>query len=285
MNIRNILFIHVNKNIMTTILLVLLYIIAVSLLRYLGVLSGENLVLTFTATLGWLVALSIAIIHLERARRDNQAAKEYEIKKRLEIEAFKEVNKAINEFSSELTSVSILFFYSLPTSLEQHIKNPMLFKFDIMQVDQKIWTTRVNLYKGNPKFLLAIEANEIAIIEYDHYRKYINFKTADLYKLVDDFIEYFTKVNIDDLKKAQGFSEFKAKCHQIDELIHDIIFYLSDYRVLLMNSLLEEIFDKKVPPRKIKDAKYKLLTEVAIKEEVEKEEERRIKAAMKKSNK
>jgi len=270
---------------MTTILLVLLYIIAVSLLRYLGVLSGENLVLTFTAALGWLVALLIAIIHLERARRDNQAAKEYEIKKRLEIEAFKEVNKAINEFSNELTSVSILFFYSLPTSLEQHIKNPMLFKFDIMQVDQKIWTTRVNLYKGNPKFLLAIEANEIAIIEYDHYRKYINFKTADLYKLVDDFIEYFTKVNIDDLKKAQGFSEFKAKCHQIDELIHDIIFYLSDYRVLLMNSLLEEIFDKKVPPRKIKDAKYKLLTEVAIKEEVEKEEERRIKAAMKKSNK
>lgn len=270
-----------NKHMIMTILLVFLYIVVASLLCYLGVVPGGNLILTFTAALGWLVGLLIAIIHLERVRRDNQTAKEYEIKKRLEIEAFKEVNKAINEFSNELTSLSTLFFYSLPTSLEQHIINPMLFKFDIIQVDQKIWTTRTNLNKGNIKFLLTIEANEIAIIEYDHYRKYINFKTRDLYKLFDDFIAYFTKVNKDDLKKAKGFSEFIEKCHQIDELTHDVISYLFDYRVLLMNSLLEEIFDKKVPPRKIKDPKYKLLTEVAIKEEVEKEEERRIESAMK----
>ncbi len=38
-----------------------------------------------------------------------------------------------------------------------------------------------------------------------------------------------------------------------------------------MNSLLVDIFDIKVPMRKPRDPKYKLLTEVAIKEKVEKE--------------
>jgi len=42
-----------------------------------------------------------------------------------------------------------------------------------------------------------------------------------------------------------------------------------------MNSLLGEIFDKKVPERKPRDPKYKTLKELAIKEKVEKEAETR----------
>jgi hypothetical protein len=42
-----------------------------------------------------------------------------------------------------------------------------------------------------------------------------------------------------------------------------------------MNSLLGDTFDTKVPMRKPRDPKYKLLTEVAIKKEVEKEAKKR----------
>ena len=55
------------------------------------VLNRDNLILSVTTALGWLIALLIAIIHLERARRDNQTAKQFEIKKRLKIETFKEM--------------------------------------------------------------------------------------------------------------------------------------------------------------------------------------------------
>lgn len=269
-----------SKHMTTTILLVLLYIIVVSLLCYLGVLSGENLVLTFTAALGWLVALLIAIIHLDRARRDNQAAKKYEIKKRLEIEAFKEINKAINEFSSKITSF-LVFFSSLPNTLELHLQDPLIFKFDLIQIDQEMRSKNVDLLKGSADFLLTIEANEIAVIEYDHFRKYIGFRKEDLRVLISDFDLYFTKIKMDRLEQEEGFLEFKEKCEQISELGHELISYLFDYRIILMNSLLKDIFMKSVPPRKPRDPQYKTLEEVAIKEEVEKEAERRIKAAMK----
>jgi hypothetical protein len=271
-----------NKYMIIAILLVFLYITIISLLCYFGILSKENLVLTFTTALGWLVALLIAIIHLNRIRIDNQTIKKYDIKKKLEIEAFKEVNKAINEFSNRVTSVLTHFSYTLPSKLKFHIQNPFLFKFDPIQVDQELGLIRVNLYQGNANFLLSIEAHEIAIIEYDHYRKYINFKTEDLSNLINEFIKYFTIIKKKDLIKEQGFLEFNEKCHQINELAHEIISYLFDYRILLMNSILEEIFDKTVPSRKPKEPKYKLLTELAFKEEVKKEEERRVEAAIKK---
>ena len=267
--------------IVSTVLLIAGYVIAVLLLLQFGFLPGENLLLIVTYALGWLIALLIAIIHLNRARKDNQMATKYEIRKKLEIEAYKEVNKAINDFSDTVTGISTLFFYTLPSKLKLHIQNPEIFKFDRIQIDQEIGLKRVSLYRGNSKFLLTIEANEISVIEYDFYRKYINFKTGDLYKLIDDFILYFSKVKTEELKKTQGYNEFKKRCNQINELTHDITSYLFDYRIILMNSILEEIFDKSVPRRKPLDPKYKLLTEVAIKEEVEKEEKRRSIAAIK----
>lgn len=269
---------------MSTVLLIVGYIIAVLLLFYFGFLPGENLLLIFTSALGWLIALLIAIIHLNRARKDNQMATKYEIKKKLEIEAYKEVNKAINDFSHTVISISTLFFYTLPSKLKLHIQNPEIFKFDRIKIDQEIGLARINLYKGNTKFLLTIEANEIAIIEYDFYRKFINFNTDDLYKLINEFILYFSKVKTEELKNAQGYNEFKKRCNQINELTHNITSYLFDYRIILMNSILEEIFDKSVPYRKPLDPKYKLLTEVAIKEEVEKEEKRRTLTAIKGTN-
>ncbi len=270
-----------NSPILLTVLLIAGYIIGVLFLLYFGILPGDNLILVITSAIGWLIALLIAIIHLNRARKDNQKSTQFEIKKKLEIEAYKEVNKAINDFSESVTAISTLFFYTLPSGLRLHIQNPQIFKFDIFKLDQEIGLTRVNLYRGNVKFLLSIEANEIAIIRFDFYRKYINFKTDDLYKLIDDFVLYFSKIKIGELIQPQGYDEFNKRCDQIKELADVIISYLFDYRIILMNSILAEIFEEKVPYRKPLDPKYKTLTEVAIKEEVEKEEKRRSLAAIK----
>ena len=266
-----------------TLLLIGIYIIVILLLFWFNILKVKDLVQISTVALGWLIALLIAIIHLNRARKDSQEAKEYEIKKKLEIEAYKEVNKSINDFSGTINSVLTLFFTSLDSKLKLHFQFPKFIPFDRIQIDQEIAMTRINLYNGNTKFLLAIEANEIAIIEYDFYRKYINFETDDLYNLLSDFISYFSEVKTNTLKNKQNYDDFKKRCSQISEQAFDIISYLSDYRIILMNSILEEIFGKSVPHRKPLDPKCKLLTEVAIKGEVEKEQRKRELASIKKN--
>jgi hypothetical protein len=48
-----------------------------------------------------------------------------------------------------------------------------------------------------------------------------------------------------------------------------------------LNHFLGDVFQAKVPRRKPRDPRYKILTELAIKEEVEKELERREIGAMK----
>lgn len=264
-----------------TFLIVFIYFGGILSLYLCRILDQKDLISNLTIAFGWIVALLIALIHIKRAKTENERLKKEEIKKKLEIDAFKEINKAINGFSNRITSIYTLFFYTLPCKLKNHIQNPVLFKFDPIQIDREIGLARVNLYQGNTNFLLSIESNEIAVIEYDHYRKYINFKTDDLYRLIEDFILYFTKTNKDALKQEKAFLEFKKKCDQINKLAQDILSYLFDYRIILMNSMLKEIFDKSVPSRKPKDPKYKILSDVAIKGEVEKEEERRIEAAIK----
>jgi len=138
----------------------------------------------------------------------------------------------------------------------------------------------VELLKTYADFILSIESNEIAVIEFDHYRKYIQFQIEDFKELIRKFETYFNKLNLDALNSLDVFSEFKAKCDSLFEMSCTIQSYLFDYRILLMNSFLEDVFKKKVPERETRDSKYKLLTEVAKKEEVEKEEKKREEAAI-----
>ena len=128
-----------------------------------------------------------------------------------------------------------------------------------------------NLIQELTRFLKAIESNEIAVIQFDHLRKYIQFQIDDVNDKIDNFEQYFNKTEKEKLVSEEGYSEFKENCDEIVEYFINIQSYLFDYRIELMNSLLVDIFDIKVPMRKPRDPKYKLLTEVAIKEKVEKE--------------
>ncbi len=154
--------------------MIIAYIVTILLLFYFKILSDKDLVLTFTTAFGWLVALFIAIKNLDRARKDNKKAKEYEIKKRIEIDAFKEINKAINVLSGKLTSLSTFFLATLPNHLKNHVENPTMFSYDPIKRDLEKGALHVGLYEGMTTFLLAIEANEIAAIDFDYLRKYMH---------------------------------------------------------------------------------------------------------------
>jgi hypothetical protein len=225
----------------------------------------------FGNTVGWLIALLIAINYLQKNRRDNQIAKKEEFKKSLEIDAFREINKSVTAFSEAISDISAFFRTLYSINLFLYKSNPTIAKFNKMEIILELRKKHENLIQGVVILILAIESNEIAVIQFDHLRKYIQFQIDDITDKIDNFEQYFNKTEKEKLVSEEGYSEFKENCDEIIEYFVNIQSYLFDYRIQLMNSLLGDIFDTKVPMRKPKDPKYKLLTEVAIKEEVEKE--------------
>jgi len=225
----------------------------------------------FGNVVGWLIALLIALNYLQKNRRDNQIAKKEELKKSLEIDAFREINKSVTTFCDAISDISVYFRSLYSIHLFLYRSNPTIGKFDKMETILELRKKHENLIQGLTRFLITIESNEIVVIQFDYLRKYIQFQIDDVNEKVDNFEQYFNKIEKEKLLSGKEFSEFKENCDEIIEYFTDIQSYLFDYRIILMNSLLGDTFDTKVPMRKPRDPKYKLLTEVAIKEEVEKE--------------
>jgi len=254
-----------------TLIIILVYGIAVYSLKRKGALSENDFINNIAIFVGWIVALLIAWIHLQKTRKDNQIVKKEEIRKSLEIDAFREINKAVTAFSSVITNISTAYLFTWPYKLKSHIHNPQMFKFSKIEIDLEINQQIINLLEGSTGFILAIEANEIAVIQFDHLRKYIQFKVDDANESIRDFQEYLAGTPKEDLQTEKNYYELKRKCKEIHDELGNIQSYLFDYRIELMNSMLGDIFNSQVPIRKPKDPKYKILTEIAIKEEVEKE--------------
>lgn len=272
------------KNIMKLLKTTSLYIVTlliivgfgaiIYILKIKGVLSNHDFINNITIFMGWIVALLIAWIYLQKTRKDNQIVKKYEIKKSLEIDAFREINKAVTNFSSKITDIANQYLI-LPIKLKMHIENPEIFKFNKIEIDMELNKQIEELYRGSADFILTIESNEIAVIEFDHLRKYIQFQVEDGIQLIRDFLRYFNETEKSKLMIKKGNIEFEDNCGKIHNELINIQSYLYDYRIELMNSMLTEIFDKQIPERKPKDPRYKTLKELAIKEEVKKEEEER----------
>lgn len=254
------------------------YLLFVLVLKILGLLSIQNLVYSVTIFIGWIVALSIVFIQLRKTREDNQILKREEIKKSLEINAFKEINKAVTNFSDILSTISTKYVM-LPTDLRLHMQSPNIFKFDKMKMELEISDHRATIYKGVAEYVLSIEANEISVTRFDHLRKYIQFKVDDVADSIMSFQNYVANTNASELGPNKN-SEFNKWCEKIVDELQAIMGYLFDYRIELMNYFLGDIFVSKVPRRKPKDPKCKILTEVATKEEIEKEAEMREKKAL-----
>ncbi len=215
-----------------------------------------------------------AAIYLSKTRKDNRKLKKEEIRRSLEIDAFREINKAVTNFGSVLIGVSSKYLW-WPHELKMRKEKPRYHKFDKAKIDSETLQQWIDITKGLTDFLLAIEANEITVIQFDHLRKYIQFKIDDVRELIMKLSGYLMSTEREILLTEPGYLDFKRRCKKIEEKLREVGSYLFDYRIELMNSMLGEIFDSQVPIRKPRDPEYKILTEVAIKEEVEKEAERR----------
>jgi len=96
-------------------------------------------------------------------------------------------------------------------------------------------------------FILAIESHEVAVIEYDHLRKFIQVRVDDAQKAIERFRSFIQKIDIEHLKSGSGMDSFEKECKNVERLLFDIAMYLFDYRIELMNDLLGNVFEKRVP--------------------------------------
>ncbi|MCK4352156.1 hypothetical protein KAW65_01985 [candidate division WOR-3 bacterium] len=238
------------------------------------ILSPEDFISNIILVIGWLVALLMGLIHLEKIRKDNQNIKREEIKKSIEREAFREINRATTQLSGIISKISVSFIM-LPHQLNSYIQNPILFPFDKEKIKTNLNTGNIDLLHGLTEFLLAIESNEIAVIKFDHWRKFIHFRVEEACKTINNFYENFVNIGEKELITQEKRDWLKQKCDEVYDRLLDIQSYLYDYRIELMNSLLGKIFNATIPIRKPRDPKHKILTEVAIKKSVEKEEDER----------
>lgn len=248
-----------------------LYLLFIFVLYILNILSLKDFINYSVIFIGWLVALSLVWIQLRER-----------VKKSLEIDAFKEINKTIANFYGILSKI-LVSYLGMPNDLKLHMKSPDTFKFNLKDINLNIDKNKIELLKGITDFVYAIEANEITVLKFDHLRKYIQFKVDDIVKLIRDFQNFLVNTNISGLKTNKN-QQFKKWCKRIYNELVDIAAYLFDYRIELMNYFLGDIFHTKVPHRKPRDPRYKTLTEIAIKEEVEKEAERRERRVLKSKN-
>ena len=232
---------------------------------------------SITIIVGWLIAVALLWANLTETKANNRRLKNEEIKKAIERESFKEINKAITNLSWGITKLSTTIF-SMPGMIKSFIAINLDPK--INEKAKELWNEELEMMRLNTEFTLAIEANEIAVIKYDHYRKFLHMRIQDLFKEVTEFREQLAVLKIEELKVLKIMTEFAVKCYALSEKHFDIQCYLHDYRIELMNNFLEEIFEEKVPERNIPVKKHKLLREVATKEAVQKESEEREKKAL-----
>lgn len=237
------------------------------------ILSPKEIIENFTTFLGWIVALLILWFQLVKTREADSLTQKKEIKKKLQIEAFKEINNAVTEFSNALINISTKYL-TLPINLKLHIDNPEIFKFDKINTSSEFNYHISNLLKGLTTFIYSIEANEIAVIQYDHLRKKIRFEVDDTKDLIGNFQNFYANTPLAELKTT-NFDKLKELCEEIHSKLLNIGAYLFDYRIELMNHFLGDVFDARVPERKPLDPSYKTLKEIAVKDAVEKEERRR----------
>ena len=133
----------------------------------------------------------------------------------------------------------------------------------------------ITLWTGSTPFILAIESHEIAVIRYDHLRKFIQFTMDDCHEAINKFREYIQSTRVEVLLSEEGMKNLETECKKVEDTLLRVTMYLFDYRIELMNELLGNVFEERVPRRQPLDPKFKTLVEIATKDKVNEEEKRR----------
>jgi len=252
-------------NYILAILFILLFLVFLYLLVITGHITRSEFVGILINLSGWVVALSIALIHIRKNREDNLIIQKNEIKKRLEIETFKEINKVIIKNEEILTDISTYYTFTWKLKIKNSIKNKKLNDSEIVlethtlahiHLEAREQNTRlIELWKN---FIISIETYEIVLIRFNNFKEVLNKEFKKVLSMTNDFENYILESARKKFLK-RDLATLDEKMLEINNKIMDIACYLRDYRIELMNSMLGDIFHSKVPKRKAQEPNKTLI--------------------------
>jgi len=201
---------------------------------------------------GWIIALFIAWIHIRKNREDNLTIQNSEIRKRLEIEAFKEVNKTTEEINWALSEIGSYYSYELIKELSSNKNTLFLHKlqttYTLSNIEMK---NKLNMLWL--KFLIKTKAHEIVLLRFNDLINKLDLKFEKSALLVSEFRNHTQKIKTKNSLTSSELLEIKNKCMEIDKSFSSLGEGLIDYGTELQNEMLGEIFNSKIPKPKDKE--------------------------------
>ena len=260
---------------------ILIYIFAFAVYSFCflagGLIGGKEIYNGITIIFGWFVTIGILMANLDWTKRNNSQLKKEEIKKSLEREAFKEVNKAVTNLSKGINGLgggvlSLHWIYKMSKAGSTDFK--------IEDAAMKIQNDLSELERLESEFMLAVEANEIAVLKFNHYHKYFQMFLADSFKDIEAIKNKLLIFKIDNTESNEVLKYLETEGISLGYKYRDLLGFLHDYRRELMNHFQSEIFGEEIPERNPVFSNRKTLQKAAEKETVLKEwDEREKKAA------
>jgi len=272
---KNFVFLKNQKGgIIKVVLLTIISILSLAVLTYFlwvkKLIPGEFFFGSIVVFLGWLFAFLTGLIHTRQNREDNLIIQNNEIKKRLEIEAFKEVNKMIVKNQDALADISVFYTSTLKNKIRAEIIHSndneiVLVKNVLKNLYLEVREQNTNLIGAWKNFIVSIETYEIVLIRFNKLKDALNEEFRKILFVVDDLEIYILKITRKkSLERKTDLDELDQKILGINEKLMDLAGYLSDYRVELMILALGDIFPSKIPKRKVQEP-YRTLMEIAKK--------------------
>lgn len=206
---------------------------------------------------GWVIALVIAWITILKNREDSLEIQKDEIRKRLEIDAFKEVAKVIEKTAVALADIDAYYNYKFIKKLDPIISKPtsdeVVLPSDILQWIYNIVSQQTTLLPElSRNFNLIIKSHEIILTKFDNLIKILEFEFNKNTARMDGLEKYILKLKAKNKLTRNDLIGLKEKFRIIDKNITNLVHCLTDYRTDLMNTMLGKIFKREIPKRKIK---------------------------------
>ena len=242
----------ITEVVLLTVILILCLIGLVCYLLIKKMIPEEFFFMSLIALLGWLFALITSLIYINQNRKDNLIIQNNEIRKRLEIEAFKEINKTIEEINIALSEIGAYYGYELIKALSFNESTLFLdnLRITYIQLNKQMEDKLLLLWL---KFKLKIRTHEIVLIRFKDLKNKMDFKFKKSIMLAGEFGNFTQRLKTRSSLSKDEFLEIKNKCEKIDKSFSSLGKGLTDYGLELQNEMLGEIFNSKIPKPKDKE--------------------------------
>jgi hypothetical protein len=188
------------------------------------------------------------------------------LRRQLEANAVKEINSSIVEIGE---AFSIIVTYNSSFVVKPLDIPDRLWYDAAIDKHMKIMSSTLDLRTALGSFYKSLEAHEIAIIHLEPYYRFLTIKIDELIRHIEhittDFMHATSVIDLTEDQYEQEVTRFKILYNEWGE----IAAYMMDFRKMLQNDLLGDIFRRRLDPRKPLPGNGTTLDQVATKEVVQ----------------